>query len=530
MVRLYTQTLAPPEGRVTSEALSLRTAEAAALPCSPVRHKRPPLWLRRTALLMSAVFAWMVLLAVPAQCWAHPCAVKRMGVRVLSAREMGQMVGAQTLGHASAYDSAAGSTYSWEGSVAGTNTGNGNKLTQVPLVGWTQRGGLPISFVLAHNSQSNHNSELGQKWTHSYDLYLVSGGDSGNMSIHWGDDLAYTFALSGSVYTAPTGIYDTLVHNVDGTYTLTTKSQIKYHFNTSLYCDTITDENGNQVSISHNAGNYVTSIADATGRTITLSYDTSNRISTVTDPLSRVWTLTYDTNNNLSGISLPLLAGQTVGSNYHYTLGYNTAHDLTTFTTPGGRGWTATYNSADNSLATETDGCGNQTSYSYTSTYTTITDANSHVVTHNYASGRLSSEVDNSSHSVSYTYDTSNNKTAVQNELGKTWSYTFDSRGNTLTSTDPLSNVTTFTYNSHNKVLMSSFARKCTTRFRPRCSTDFRPECASRTGTSAAEFMGLAGAAPTSNRNGSPPFRTPTVQSVVCSNWLSSSSIASSRS
>ena len=77
---------------------------------------------------------------------------------------------------------------------------------------------------------------------------------------------------------------------------------------------------------------------------------------------------------------------------------------------------------------------------------------------------------------------------------------------------------------------LSSFARKCTTRFRPRCSTDFRPECASRTGTSAAEFMGLAGAAPTSNRNGSPPFRTPTVQSVVCSNWLSSSSIASSRS
>ena len=142
-----------------------------------------------------------------------------------------------------------------------------------------------------------------------------------------------------------------------------------------------------------------------------------------------MWTLTYDASNNLSGISLPLLAGQTVGSNYHYTLGYNTNHDLTTFTTPGGRGWTATYNSADSSLATLTDGCGNQSSYSYTSIATTITDANSHIVTHNYSSGRLSSEVDNSSHSVSYTYDTSNNKTAVQNELGKTWSYTFDSRG-----------------------------------------------------------------------------------------------------
>ena len=79
-------------------------------------------------------------------------------------------------------------------------------------------------MTLAHNSQSGHNSELGQKWTFSYDLYLVytAGGPrtSAKMAVHWGDDLAYAFTLSGSTYTPPTGIYDTLVQNVDGSYTL----------------------------------------------------------------------------------------------------------------------------------------------------------------------------------------------------------------------------------------------------------------------------------------------------------------------
>lgn len=301
---------------------------------------------------MSAVFLWMALLATPAQCWAHPSPrEKQVGVWVLSAAEMAAMLGSQGLPtHAVSDSPAPGRTYPWEGAVSSTNTGNGNKLTSVPLVGWTQRGGLPVSLTLAHNSQSGHNSELGQKWTFSYDIYLVytAGGprSSAKMTVHWGDDLAYPFTLTSGVYTPPAGIYDTLVQNVNGSYTLTTKAQVKYHFTSGLYCDSITDPNGNQVTISHNAGNYVTGVQDATGRTITLTYDGSNRISTVTDPLSRVWTLSYDSSNNLSRIDLPLLAGQSVGTNYHYTLGYDSNHNLTTFTTPGGRGWTATYDRA----------------------------------------------------------------------------------------------------------------------------------------------------------------------------------------
>ena len=103
---------------------------------------------------------------------------------------------------------------------------------------------MPLSMSLVHNSQSSHNSGLGYKWTHSYDIYLVASSGGGGLSgggvggsgasgltVHWGDDLSYFFTqnVNGS-YSAPSGIHDTLVKNVDNTYTLTRPDQTAYHF------------------------------------------------------------------------------------------------------------------------------------------------------------------------------------------------------------------------------------------------------------------------------------------------------------
>ena len=42
------------------------------------------------------------------------------------------------------------------------------------------------------------------------------------------DETSYT--LSGGSYVAPAGVFDTLVHNGDGTWTLTQKMGTKYNF------------------------------------------------------------------------------------------------------------------------------------------------------------------------------------------------------------------------------------------------------------------------------------------------------------
>ena len=427
------------------------------------RLRTRPAWQRPFAIAVVTLFSWTALLAVPAQALGHASLQKPLGVRSLSQSEMQQMRGSQFgTGHSTSIDPASGSVYPWEADANGTNTGNGNKLTQIGLVSWTARGGMPVSFTLAHNSQSAHTSELGAKWTHSFDLFLVAGAplyDGGPVpiSVHWGDDLSYTFSqnIDGS-YSAPTGIHDSLVVNTDGTYTLTKPGQTKYHYNTAGYCDTITDKNANQISISYATGNYVSVITDPTGRTITLGYDTSHRITSVTDTLSRVWTIAYDTSNNLSTITYPVLGTSTY---YTETFGYNSAHDITSFQDKRGHSWGYSYNSSDNSLASETDPYSNTSTYSYTSTATTITDANSHTFVYTYSSGKLSQTTDASSQSESYSYDSAYNRTQTTDRRGYVWQATFDSAGNMLTSVDPYSNTTvTNTFNSHNFPLTSTDA------------------------------------------------------------------------
>jgi YD repeat-containing protein len=297
-----------------------------------------------------------------------------------------------------ALDEEPGGSYPWEGSSGGTNTGNGNKMTTIPVVGWTARGGLPVSLSLYHNSQGDGVSELGAKWTHSYDIYLVTDPVSGTASIHWGDAMAYPFEfdpLTG-FYTAPTGIRDGLVATFDTygnptSFALTTKAGITYVFSGGTgnrwNCVSISDRNSNTITISHNSGDFVTSVTDPSGRALTFTYDTSNKLTEVSDPLGRSFLLSYNTGGDLYQVVYPS-AVPASGLNPIVTLGYNTNHCITTLTDPRSQNWTFTYSSND-AILSETNPLYQTTSYGYTSGYTTITDPRYYTVRHNYTSGKL---------------------------------------------------------------------------------------------------------------------------------------------
>jgi len=415
-------------------------------------------WLaQKAAPIVAAGYAWSMLGAPVAMALASRPEPPKGHMRRLSGGEMEHIVGGVVI-HALAVGADGGSTYPWEGSVGDLNTGNGNKLTSVPIVGWTARGGLPVAFTLNHSSESLHNDELGQKWTHSYDIYLAPYTDDfgSGLKVHWGNDLSYGFVQNvDGTYSAPTGIHDTLVANGSPvtSYDLTTKNQVKYHFTnpngTGWYIATISDLNGNTVTVNHNTGNYVTTIVDSTGRTITLTY-TGSLITSISDPLSRSWSISY-TSGALTKITYPVVSGSTFNEQF----GYDANYCITSITDKRGKVSTATYNS-DGSLATETDACSNAVTYTYASGQTIITDANSNTVRHNYTSGRLMSVEDQAGVLESYSYDASNNRTGVTDRRGNAWRYSFDSSGNMLTKTDPLTHQWTWTWNSFNEPLTAA--------------------------------------------------------------------------
>lgn len=100
--------------------------------------------------------------------------------------------------HSISVEAAPGGSLPWEGSAPASNgsvnTGNGNKLTKLPLFSFKSRGGTAVDFTLFHNSQTTYDDELGYGWTWSYDIYI--NNLTGNPVVHWGDGLAVP-------YTAP---------------------------------------------------------------------------------------------------------------------------------------------------------------------------------------------------------------------------------------------------------------------------------------------------------------------------------------
>jgi RHS repeat-associated protein len=409
--------------------------------------------LRRLALGMAACLTWCV--TGPSVGAAVAATRKPEGFqRTLSVKEMEHIRGTQSGTHALSLSAFTGPAYPWQGDAGDVNTGNGNKLTELSLVSWEGRGGnLDVAFTLYHNSQGNasgsSSAAVGPKWSHTYDIGLAVDSGTGDVTLTWGNGRVYTFVKNiDDTYTSPTGIYDRLTYDGYSAYTLTTKGHITYTF-TSLtagwFCDTIADWNGNTITISRNSSNgRVTTVEDPSGRTLTLGY-TSSKLTSVTDPLSRVWTISYNgTTGDLTEVDYPAV-GPSPGVVYSTGFGYSTTHNITTLTDRRGKNWTYAYNS-DNSLAWAKNPLTEQTTFTYRSGYTDITNPRNATVRHNFASGRLSSVVDALSNTESYTYDSANNRTEIDDRRGKTWSFTYDARGNRLTETDPLLHTTTYYY------------------------------------------------------------------------------------
>ena len=229
------------------------------------------------------------------------------------------------INHTVAVDAAPGSTLPWEGSVptnSGTiNTGNGDKLTSIPLFSWKQAGGMKVGLTLYQNSETTYNAELGYGWTWTFDDYLNINGST--VTMHYGNGLAIPFSASGgggthfgggggsgsTTFTPPTGIHDSLVQNSDSTYTLTKLNGTKYNFNSLGYCTSISDRNGNTISFTLNSNYYVTKVTDQTGRSYSFNLNANNQYTSVTSPSGQTWNFTYSDNGDLASIAWPAVSG-----------------------------------------------------------------------------------------------------------------------------------------------------------------------------------------------------------------------------
>jgi RHS repeat-associated protein len=306
--------------------------------------------------------------------------------------------------------------------------------------------GLPFDFKRFYNSKvpASANQPLGFGWTHSYNIFL-SINSSNSAVIAYGDGHQETYAPNGAGgYLSEPGIYNVLTTS-SGTYTLTTKEQQQYHFNSPGQLTSIVDKNNNTIALAY-TGNNLTTITDTVGRAISFAYNANNCLTNITDPLGRTVRFTYDANTNLTGVTN--LRGNLT------QFGYDSFHQMTNAIDPRGNTFVSMqYDLQKRVVLSQQDALNytNAFSYDFVNGITVVTDANGNMSTNHYDKFLRVTEIDdNLGKSQFFFYDTNNNRLQVIDKNGRSTAYSYDGNGNVISKTDPFLNTTAISYDAKN--------------------------------------------------------------------------------
>ncbi len=316
--------------------------------------------------------------------------------------------------------------------------------------------GFQINISRTYNSREDRMGPMGRGWTFGFEG-AVYGTDVVAVSLPNGG--VQRFRRNGTTYT-PEDSRSIFVKNADNTYTLTTKDQYSYGFNTNGWLTWMKDRNGNVVTIQVDAQGKVQEIIDTVGRHYPVAYNAKGLIETIKDTENRVIRYEYDANNYLVKVTDPM--GGVMRYSYD-SLGYlNKIEDHNQKTVE-----VITYNHAvgenQHKVSQAMDAMGDSRNFSYDmlNRKTTITDVNGRVYTYWFDTAMYTIKVQDPEGKYSTTeyflYGGTNKygdiKTMTDRNNNKT-EYTRDDRGNVTKIINPDLSTKEYAYDDKNNLVM----------------------------------------------------------------------------
>jgi RHS repeat-associated protein len=329
------------------------------------------------------------------------------------------------------------------------------------------RGGQDLNFVIDYDSICRFNDVVGQGWSHNFEA-AIQPSTNGCFQVNWNAKKFNIFVpQAGDPNTLKCPdlpvIYDTLLRNTDGTFTLREPSQRRFEFDNTGRLQQIVNPHGQAIRLVYPPTLfYPTQIVEVvSGKTLKLAYNSSGLLSHVTDVLSRTATFGYDSSNRLTSINT---SKGPESQTYSFT--YDSQGRILTETTPEGVVmFTNTYD-LQGRVATQHDAipghlpaCFFYDESQANRLVTTVVDRTgaTNVYVHN-ALYQLLSITDPLGHTTSYGYDVNGNRIAVTNALGQVQRTAFDVAGNLIASTDAAGQTTSFSYDAQNNLLSTTNA------------------------------------------------------------------------
>jgi RHS repeat-associated protein len=359
-------------------------------------------------------------------------------------------------------------------------------------IGTTLRFDLTYNTYNADGSRASIDTVMGYGWTHTYNDFLFSQrGDMFRMGPN-GRITRFALSSNGNYVTTP-GYFESLVNNLDGSFTITTKNQTKYRYQsipgTAFLVDgpvlrlvSITNRNNDVTTLTYAAGD-LQQVCNTYGLCLAFTYNANHHLISVADPLNHVTRFFYNAAGCLLiNIADPLLkttaftynslfqmTSKTDRDGRRFTIQYRTGLPYAELDGNGGRvfalintsNWAIDHTQLAAiimrvyvpSTTSKTDGRGNVWAYTYDSNGYPVTvkapDGATTTYTYNPATAQIATVTDANLRTTSYVYDSQGNVTSRKDANGNITSYMYDPVFNQVTSmTDPQGRVTNYILDS----------------------------------------------------------------------------------
>jgi RHS repeat-associated protein len=363
----------------------------------------------------------------------------------------------------------------------------------------TVQGVLPISFTLKYHSLLFKEGPVGRSWSIDHFETHLEELPNGGVIVHWSANRFNPFTKNENGQYSSSDLatlFDKLVKNDDGSFTLSRKNKTIYEFDNTGLLVALSNPKGQTLTFKHDNTGKLTQVTEpVSGVFLKYAYNNKDLLETVTDSLNRQVRLGYDNDYNLTSITDA--AGKTTTYSYN-SLGqtltatnadgvllFRNTYDaegriiaqddsvngnqvfrfsydentqpgkiITTVTTRNGNTRIYTYDD-DYQLLSLKDESGKTVRYGYTNgKRASTTNANGQTTRFTYDSrGNLIRIVNSGNNTSELSYDGNNNLISSKNALGEITLFAYDGNNNLISKTNPLGKITRYTYNSSGQML-----------------------------------------------------------------------------
>ncbi|MCK5524406.1 MAG: RHS repeat protein [Thiomargarita sp.] len=161
----------------------------------------------------------------------------------------------------------------------------------------TVQGIMPISFALEYNSLLTQKGVTGRGWGNQNVSTRLEELDNGDVKIHWTTNRYNLFIkqADGQYDSSHSAcLFDQLVKNAEGSFTLSRKNKTVYQFNTQGQLIQRGNQNGQSLTFSYDGDGRLTRTTEpVSGVFLDYAYNNEGLLETVTDPLDRQAKLEY---------------------------------------------------------------------------------------------------------------------------------------------------------------------------------------------------------------------------------------------